>query len=804
MLISMKVPLKWLNEYVDLSGITPKQFAEDMTMSGSKVEVVEFLGEEIENVVVGRILSVEKHPNADKLVVCMVDVGKETPIQIVTGASNVAKDDLVPVALHGSRLPGGVQIKKGKLRGVESDGMMCSIKELGLTLHECPYAIEDGILILAEGGEPGRDIREVLGLNDHVVEFEITPNRPDCLSIIGIAREAAATFGRELKCKTPAVTFGDEKMASCLKVDVENGELCSRYCARVVKNVKIQPSPKWMRERLHSAGVRPINNIVDITNYIMLEYGQPMHSFDFACISGGKIVVRSAKQGEIMTTLDGRERALTADMLVIADQDKPVALAGVMGGENSEIKDETTTVVFESANFNGPSIRQTSKALGLRSESSSRFEKGLDPNICMSALNRACELINLLGAGDVLNGEADINQTGEWKRVLHFDEQRINALLGTDIPREEMLTLLKPLKMTACGDGLDIPSFRADLTCMADIAEEVARMYGYSRITSTPFTAKVMPARLTAEQELQKHTKNACRALGFDEILTYTFISPKYYDKICLAPCSPQRISVTIQNPLGEDTSIMRTTALPSLLEIVARNASNQNPTASLFELATVYLPYEENGAADLSRLPDEKIRIMMGAYGSKWDFFRMKGRVEALLSELDVPDITFEAEKDDPSYHPGRCAAVYSGNKKLGVIGQIHPAVQENYGLGSLTFAAELDLDTVARCQLPEGVYHSMPRHPAVTRDLAVTCERQTPVAMMEKAIRKGAGALLEGLELFDVYTGSQIPADKKSVAYALTFRAQDRTLNDKEIDAVMRKVLYNLENDCGALIRS
>ena len=791
----MDLSMKWLNEYVDMSAISPQEYSDAMTMSGSKVEGYEQEGEGIKNVVVGKVLSIAPHPDADKLVVCQIDVG-EKQLQIVTGAKNLKEGDIVPVALDNSEVFGGKKIKKGKLRGVESNGMLCSLGELGLTVHDFPYAIEDGIFVLEEECELGQDIHEAIGLNDTCVEFEITPNRPDCLSVIGLARETAATFGRELKLHTPVVKGSEGDVNQMVSAEIIDTDLCSRYMARAVKNVKIAPSPRWMRERLRASGVRPINNIVDITNYVMLEYGQPMHAFDARFLKGNQIRVRRAKSGETITTLDGVERTLNDSMLVIADAEKPVAVAGVMGGEYSGIMDDTNTILFESACFDGASVRVTARALGMRTDASSRYEKGLDPENCAGALERACELVELLGAGEVIGGVIDCNRVQKPQTVVRLEPEWINRFLGTDISRERMVEILLSVGFEVKGDDIFVPSYRGDVEHKADIAEEIARFYGYNNITTTE-PRGCAQGIVTEEQLFERTAVNTLLAQGYYQILSYSFISPKYYDKICLPADSPLRKSVIISNPLGEDTSVMRTTALPSMLENLARNYNNRAPEAALFELATEYIPQGDDV------LPLERKKLLAGAFGQGRDYYTLKGAVEALLSSLCIADWEFEVKADHPSYHPGRTALLTAGGEPLGIVGEIHPKVLENYGIDVKVCVADLDLCSLMRHAAPERSYKPMPRFPAVTRDLALVCDKALPVIRLQKAIQRGGGKLLEEVSLFDVYEGEHVAPGKKSVAYSLTLRAPDRTLTDEECAAALKKVMRELEKE-GAVLRS
>ena len=896
----MNLSRKWLSEFVTVDA-NDKDFAEAMTLSGSKVELTHDLGGETSNVVVGQVLSMERHPDSDHMWVCQICVGQEAPIQIVTGAWNVHVGDLVPVALHKSTLPGGKKIEKGKLRGVESNGMLCGLAELGLDTRDFPYAvitpaallndyhpldknkpsipadikagdkvfgpvvcakvleaaiqpdgsfhscldlggstacpdtlcanlhegdlvayntkadsictledlhaqqaefphcIPDGIFILHEDCKPGDDLKPVVGLDDHVVEFEITPNRPDCLSIIGLAREASATFDAPLALHQPVVKGGGPGvLPELLDVETPAADLCPRYTARMVRNVKIAPSPKWMRERLRAMGVRPINNIVDITNYVMLEYGQPMHAFDYRYVKGGKIVVRRAEEGEELTTLDGSVRKLNPNMLVIADEHRAVGLAGIMGGLNSEIVSDTADVVFESANFDGTTIRRTALALGMRTEASAKYEKGLDPLNTLPAVERACELVELLGAGEVVDGVIDILNYVPQPRVLKLEPEKINALLGTDIAAEEMVSILKKLDFQVEGDQVTVPSWRSDVEAMADLAEEVARFHGYNNIPTTLMRGQTTRGGYSPEQELERALGAVCRACGYDEIITYSFISPTYYDKIRWASDDPRRQSFKILNPLGEDTSIMRTTVLPSMLEILTRNYNFRNKCAKLYEVGRIYLP----GGAD--GLAVEKKVLSLGAYGEGMDFFALKGAVEAILGEIRAADVTFEAPQiPNPSYHPGRCAQVLVNGQEVGVFGQIHPLVAQNYGVDAEFYCAELDFDQLMCGKGPDPQYVPLPKFPAVTRDIAVVCGEAVTVGALEDCIRRGAKGLLKEVTLFDIYRGKGVAEGKKSVAFNLVLRADDRSLTAEEADADVKAILETLEKELGAVLR-
>ena len=890
----------WLNEFVDLKDITDKEFNDEMTLSGSKVETIERPDENLKNVVVGKILEMKRHENSDHMWVCQIDVGQAEPVQIVTGAWNIHVGDYVPAALHGAHLPGGVKIEKGKLRGVESNGMLCSLKELGMTAeHDFPYAvitpaallndyhpidpakpsipadikpgdkvygpvvaakvlecaplgdgtfhtcldlgnatavpdtrcsnlhegdlvayntksdtictledlhaeqkefphcIADGIFILREeDAEPGLNMAHILGFDDSIVEFEITPNRPDCLSVIGLAREASATFKRPLKLHTPEPHGCGGSIAEIVDIDIEDGDLCPRYTARMVKNVKIAPSPRWMRERLRNSGVRPINNIVDITNYVMLEYGQPMHAFDFSCVEGGHIIVRTAREGETIQTLDGNERKLTPNMLCICDEHKPVCVAGVMGGANSEIVGDTAMVLFESANFNGVSVRRTASALGMRTDASSRYEKGLDMMNTIKAVERACELVELLGCGEVVDGVMDVVAKEKAPTVVKLEPDKINALLGTELSEDLMREILVSLGFILNGDDIYVPSWRGDVEHYSDIAEEVARFYGYNKIPCTLMRGETTRGGFSEQQRFDRAIGGAVRALGYDEIITYSFISPTYYDKIRMPKDSSLRNSLKILNPLGEDTSIMRTTILPSMLEIIARNHSYRNKSARLYELGKIYLPREDG-------LADEPKYLSLGAYGDGVDFFSFKGSIETLLHELRITDVKYVACTDNDSYHPGRCAKVYAGETYLGVFGQIHPLVAANYGMDTEVYTAELSFDAMYEKRGDIPVYQPLPKFPAVTRDIAVVCDEAVTVGALEESIRRGAKGLLKDVSLFDIYRGSGVAIGKKSVAFNLVLRADDRSLTGEEADEDVQSILAALKADHNAVLR-
>ncbi len=795
----MKLNRKWLHEeFVDLSHISDKEYVEKLTVFGQKVETWERMDSEIKNVKVGRVVSIVRHENSDHMWVCQVDVGEEEPVQIVTSAQNVHEGDLVPAALHNSYLPGGVHITKGKLRGEKSNGMLCSFAELGLTQNDLPDAYADGIWILNdEDCNPGDDINMVIGNDDTIVDFEITNNRPDCYSIIGLARESAAAFGMQMKHHEPVV-HGSEagSIFDHLDVEVPAENLCNRYSSRMVANVKIAPSPKWLRQRLRANGVRPINNIVDITNYVMLEYGQPMHAFDYRYVSSGKIVVREAEEGETLTTLDGNVRNLKPGMLVIADENKPIGLAGIMGGENSEILDDTTTVVFESANFNGTSIRQTALALGMRTESSGKFEKNLDPMMTVPAVQRACELVELLGCGDVLDGIIDIINYVPESKTLPLECDKINRLLGTEISKEDMVKYLNLLEIEVEGDTIKVPSFRPDLNLMADVAEEVGRSFGYNEIPTTAFKTSTQGG-YSDYMIAESKAGQLCRSLGYSEIITYSFVSPAIFDQIRIPADCALRNTLKIQNPLGEDTSIMRTIALPSMLDILSRNFAYHNKAVKLYELAKIYLPVEGQV------LPEEPKMLVLGTYGAGETFFTLKGELEAILKGLRMPKATYTAVSGNPSYHPGRCAMVSVNGVELGYMGQVHPLVAANYGIDTEVYCVEIDFTKLFTLRLPDPTYVPLPKYQASNRDLSFVCDEAVTVAQAEEVITAAAGKLLRGVKLFDIYRGTGVPEGKKSMAFSLELRADDRTLTDADTESVTTKVLTALKDKLDAVLR-
>lgn len=792
----MLVPVKWLKDYVDIN-VSPKELADRLTMSGSKVEELIVTGDEIQNVVTGKLIKIEKHPDADKLSICQVDIGKEEPIQIVTAATNMKEQDVVPTALHGSTLHGGLKIKKGKLRGVVSNGMFCSEEELGIAGDEPVY----GLMILPQDTPVGKDIKEVVEMTSALIDFEITSNRRDCFSILGMARETAATLG--VSYKKPSLNYTSkcsENIEDILKVEVKD-ELCRRYMARGVKNIKIQPSPSWMQERLLEAGVRPINNIVDITNFVMLELGQPMHAFDRRDIEGNKIVVEKAVNGEKFITLDEEERTLDDTMLCIKDGNRTVALAGIMGGLNSEVKEDTAEIIFECANFNGVNIRNSSKKLVLRTESSSKFEKDLDPNLVEMAMNRACHLIEELGAGEVLEGTIDIYNEKLEPHTLDVDCNWINKFLGIDISKENMKEYLDRLDLNTQINGdmlhIAVPTFRSDVNIKEDVAEEIVRIYGYNNVKSTMPSSETAKAGKNIKQKLEDKVIEALISSGLNQSISYSFVSPKIFDKILVPENSELRKAVKIKNPLGEDYSIMRTTTIASMVESLQRNYTRSNDEVRLFEIGKVYIADE-----DENNLPEERNILTIGMYGDT-DYFYLKGVVENVLEVLGVEKASFKRESENTAFHPGKTAALYVGKECAGILGEIHPDVCENYEVDERCYVAELNLDILFQNAVLERKYKPLPKFPAVTRDLAVLVNEEVLVQEIEEIIKKQGGNLLESYRLFDVYQGKQIPEGKKSVAYALIYRLEDRTLTDKEVTKVHDKILRSLEYKLGAELR-
>lgn len=798
----MNTSLNWIKAMVPGLEVTDQEFRDAMTLSGTKVENFTAFDKNLDKIVVGQIESVEKHPDADKLVICQVNVGSET-VQIVTGAPNIpvgSSGQKVPVVLDGGRVAGGhdggalpedgIKIKKGKLRGVESFGMMCAIEELGSSREFYPDAPENGIYILGDDAQVGEDAVHYLGLDDTVFEYEITNNRVDCYSIIGIAREAAATFRKPFTPPVVTETGNAEDINDYVKVDVEATDLCSRYTARLVKNIKLAPSPKWMQRRLASAGIRPINNIVDITNYVMEEYGQPMHAYDYDTLAGGKIVVRRAKDGEKFMTLDGQERTLDSDMLMICDGEKAVGLAGIMGGENSKITDDVKTMLFEAATFDGTNIRKATKRLGLRTDASGKFEKGLDPENALAAMNRACQLIEELGAGEIVGGVVDVYPNKKERVRVPFEPERINALLGTNVSVEEMLGYFKMLELDydEAKQELIIPTFRQDLLRTADIAEEVARFFGYANIPTTlPHGASTM-GKISFKQRVEDVAGEIAQFCGFSQAMTYSFESLKVFDKLKLAADAEERKTVVISNPLGEDFSIMRTLPLNGMLTSLATNYNRRNKDVKLYELAKVYVPVEGED------LPDERVQFTLGFYGDG-DFFTMKGVVEEFLEKIGMsarPEYDPEAGKT--FLHPGRQAEILYKDTVIGYLGEVHPDVADTYGLGDRTYIAVLDLPEILPFASFDRKYEGIAKFPAVTRDISMVMPKTVLVGEVEKIIEKRGGKLLEKYNLFDIYEGAQIKEGFKSVAYTISFRAKDRTLEDKDIQPIMEKILEDL----------
>lgn len=808
----MNVPMSWLKQYVDID-VDTKTFVDGMTMSGSKVEGVEESGKEITKVVAGKIVQVEQHPDADRLRVMQVDIGAEENLQIVTAAANVQLGDTVPVALDGANLAGGLKIKTGKLRGVVSQGMFCSVEELGFAEEDIEDAPHDGVYVfLKDVPALGSDVKPYFGLGEEVVEYEITSNRADCFSILGIAREAAATFNKPFnfpEIKVEEAGGNAEEMAS---VTIHNDDLCPRYAARIIKNVKVGPSPKWLKERLTSAGLRPINNIVDITNYMLLEFGQPMHAFDYDKIAGHEIHVRNAKAGEKFTTLFGDEVELDEAMLVIADKEKALALGGVMGGDNSKVTEETKTILFECANFNGYNIRLTSKKLGLSSDSSKKYTKGLDPNNITLALERAAQLINMTGAGEVVTGKIDVYPRKREALTIPYDVEWINQFLGTDVSEEDMLAIFKKLEFLPHAESktVTIPTFRSDVTMMADLAEEVARMYGYDKIVPTLERAKPTIGHKTFEQKVCDDIAEVMSMYGVYGAMTYSFESPKVFDKLCVKEDSKLRDVMKITNPLGEDFSIMRTTTLNGILTSLALNYNRRNSEAALYEIGKVYIKPEEVGEPSSdpkylgeNELPQEIKKLTIGQYGKDVDFFTMKGLIETLMEALHVEKFEFTRNSELEFMHPGRTANLVINGKEAGFFGEIHPQVAKNYDIEANTYMAELDLATILNGINKNVSFKPLPKYPATTRDIAMLVTAETLVGDLEKVIKQRGGKILESVELFDVYQGEQIESGMKSVAYKLVFRDNTRTLEDEDVQRVMKKILNGLEMNCGAKLR-
>lgn len=807
----MNTALSWIKAYVPDLDVTAQDYTDAMTLTGTKVEGFERLDKNLEKIVVGQILSIEKHPDADKLIVCQVDIGAGEPVQIVTGAPNVKTGDKVPVVLDGGKVAGGhdggplpedgIPIKKGKLRGIESNGMMCSIEELGSNRDMYPLAPESGIYILPEDTLVGADAVEVLGLRDVVFEYEITSNRVDCYSVVGIAREAAATFGKEFHPPVVKINGNDEDINAYLKVRVENPELCPRYCARMVKNIKLAPSPQWMQRRLAASGIRPINNIVDITNYVMEEYGQPMHAFDYDQLAGHEIVVKCAGEGDVFQTLDGQERKLDSTILMINDGEKEVGIAGIMGGENSKITDSVSTMVFESACFNGTNIRLSAKKVGLRTDASGKYEKGLDPNTAEEAVNRACQLIEELGAGEVVGGIIDIYSQKREENRVPFDAEKINRLLGTDIAEDTMISYFKKIDLgyDPCAKEVIVPTWRQDLYRMADLAEEVARFYGYDKIPTTLPSGEATTGKLPYELRIQEVARETAEFCGFSQGMTYSFESPKVFDKLMIPADSRLRQTVEISNPLGEDFSVMRTLPLNGMLTSLSTNYNRRNKDVRLYEMANVYLPK----AMPLTELPDERMQFALGMYG-EGDFFTMKGVVEEFFDRVGMNKKPhYDPNGDHPYLHPGRKADIVYDGVTVGYLGELHPDVADNYKIGDRAYVAVIDMPSVIPFTTFDRKYTGIAKFPAVTRDISMVVPKDILVGQIEDVIEQRGGKVLESYSLFDIYEGAQVLAGHKSVAYSITFRAKDHTLEDKEVTAVMNKILNGL-SDLGIELRA
>ena len=798
----MNTSLSWIKAYVPDLNVTEQEYTDAMTLSGTKVEGYEKMDADLDKIVVGQIEKIERHPDADKLVVCQVNIGSEK-IQIVTGAPNVEEGQKVPVVLDGGRVAGGhdgsltkggIEIKKGKLRGVESCGMMCSIEELGSTRDMYPEAPENGIYIFPDDVEVGADAVEVLGLHDAVFEYEVTSNRVDCFSVIGIAREAAATFGKSFYPPIVPETGNDEDASDYIKVEVRNQELCSRYCARVAKNIKIGPSPEWMQRRLASVGIRPINNLVDITNYVMEEYGQPMHAYDLDTIAGHQIIVRNAEDGETFTTLDGQERQLDRDVLMICDGEKSIGIAGIMGGENSMITDHVHTVLFEAACFDGTNIRKSSKRVGLRTDASGKFEKGLDPNNAKAAIDRACQLLEEMGAGEVVGGIVDVYSKVKEPVRVPFDENAVNQLLGTDISKEDMIAYLEKVELAydEATNEIVAPTFRQDIFRLADLAEEVARFYGYDNIPTTLPRGEATIGKLSFKQRIEAAARNIAEFCGFSQGMSYSFESPKVFDKLLLPEDAPERQAIEISNPLGEDYSIMRTISLNGMLTSLATNFNRRNKDVRLYELGNIYLPK----TLPLTELPEERMQFTLGMYG-EGDFFSMKGVVEEFFEKIGMhKKEVYDPNAGKPFLHPGRHANILYDGTVVGYLGEVHPAVAENYGIGGRAYVAVLDMPEIIVRATFDRKYTGIAKFPAVTRDISMVVPKEILVGQIEEMIEQRGGSILESYHLFDLYEGAQIKEGHKSVAYSIVFRAKDRTLEDADVTKAMKKILNGLES--------
>ncbi len=804
----MNTALSWIKSFVPGLDCTAQEYTDAMTLTGTKVEGFERLDEDLDKIVVGQVKKIDKHPDADKLVICQVDIG-DRQIQIVTGAPNVYEGMKTPVCLDGgrvagghdgSRTPGGIKIKKGKLRGIESDGMMCSIEELGSSRDYYPDAPESGLYDMGQDAVVGSDAIEALGLHDIVFEYEITSNRVDCYSIIGIAREAAATFHKDFVLPDIKPTGNNENVNDMISVDVEDGDLCKRYCARMVKNIKLAPSPEWMQRRLAASGIRPINNIVDITNYVMEEYGQPMHAYDYDTIADHKIVVRRAKDNEVFCTLDGQDRTLDSSMLMICDGEKAIGLAGIMGGENSKITDDVKTMLFEAACFDGANIRISAKKAGLRTDASGKFEKGLDPYNAEAAINRACELIEELGAGDVVGGMVDVFPVKPEEKVLPFEPDKYNKLLGTDVSSDEMLKYFDKLeiKYNESDNTLHIPSFRQDLLRTCDMAEEVARFYGYDKIPVTLPSGESTSGKLSFKLRVESVAREVAQFCGFSQSMNYSFESPKAFDKLLVPENSDLRQAIRILNPLGQDFSIMKTQALNGMLTSLATNYNRKNKNVRLYEIGNIYIPK----ALPLTELPDERTQFTLGMYGDG-DFFTMKGVVEEFFEKAGLDGrITYDPEDKKSFLHPGRQADIIYDGVKVGYLGEVHPQVCENYNIGDRVYYADIDMPYIVEHACFDKKYEGIAKFPTSTRDISLVVDKQVLIGTMENAIIKKGGKLLESCELFDIYEGEQVGEGKKSVAFSLVFRAKDRTLSDTEISEIMDKILAELTG-LGAVLR-
>lgn len=798
----MNTPLSWIKAYVPELACEDREYCDAMTLSGTKVEGFERLDKNLEKIVVGHIEKIERHPDADKLIICQVNIGTET-IQIVTGAQNLKEGDYVPTVLDGGRVAGGhdggplpengIKIKAGKLRGVESHGMMCAIEELGSSRDMYPEAPEDGVYVFQKPVKPGEDAVEALGLHDTVVEYEVTSNRVDCYSILGIAREAAATFRKPFVPPVVEVKGNDEDVSKYISVEIKDRDLCTRFCARVCKNIRIAPSPEWMQRRLAACGIRPINNLVDITNYVMMEYGQPMHAYDLNNVSGNKIIVRRAKDGDEFQTLDGQVRKLDSEMLMICDAEKEIGLAGIMGGENSKITDDVQTVLFEAATFNGANIRKSSKRVGLRTDASGIFEKGLDPRNAEAAINRACQLIEELGCGEVVGGIVDVKEPFKELRQIRFEPERIKKFLGTEIAVEEMLQIFDRLELTydECTGMITAPSFRQDIECFADIAEEVARFYGYDKIPTTLPTGEATTGKLSFKLRVEEKARDIAEYCGFSQGMCYSFESPKVFDKLLIPADSPLRQTVTIANPLGEDFSIMRTISLNGILTSLALNYNRRNKNVRLYELGNIYIPR----SLPVVDYPDERMQFTLGMYG-EGDFFTMKGVVEEFLGSIGMKKkMSCDPKADKTFLHPGRQALIQYEDKVIGYLGEVHPEVADNYGIDTKVYVAVLDMPEILPFASFDRKYEGIAKYPAVVRDISMVVPKNILVGDIEKVIEQRGGKILEEYQLFDIYEGSQIKSGYKSVAYSITFRAKDRTLEESDVSGAMKKILNGLE---------